>query len=102
ESAASQSRERLDAVAGTTDGFALSRLDLAQRREGDVLGAAQSGLSRSLRLLRLLRDEELIALARQEATALVDGDPRLAGHPALSGAIAAMLGPERAEYLDKA
>jgi ATP-dependent DNA helicase RecG len=101
ESVARAARERLDAVAGTTDGFALSRLDLVQRREGDVLGAAQSGLSRSLRLLRLLRDEELITLARQEATALVDVDPRLTEHPALAEAIAAMLGPERAEYLDK-
>ena len=82
--------------------FALSRLDLVQRKEGDVLGAAQSGGRRSLKLLRLLRDEDLIALARDEATALVDGDPGLAEHPALSQAIAAMLGPERAEYLDKA
>jgi ATP-dependent DNA helicase RecG len=102
ESEASQSRERLDAVAETTDGFALSRLDLAQRREGDVLGAAQSGGNRSLRLLRLLRDEDLIALAREEATALVDRDPRLAEHPELARAIDAMLGPDRAEYLDKA
>ena len=37
------SRERLDAVAATTDGFELARLDVEQRREGDVLGAAQSG-----------------------------------------------------------
>ena len=102
DSEARQARERLDAVAETTDGFALSRLDLVQRKEGDVLGAAQSGGRRSLKLLRLLRDEDLIALAREEATALVDGDPGLAEHPALSQAIAAMLGPERAEYLDKA
>jgi ATP-dependent DNA helicase RecG len=102
ESEARQARERLDAVAETTDGFALSRLDLVQRKEGDVLGAAQSGGRRSLKLLQLLRDEDLIALARDEATALVDGDPGLAEHPALARAIAAMLGPERAEYLDKA
>ncbi|MBO0820265.1 MAG: ATP-dependent DNA helicase RecG [Nocardiopsaceae bacterium] len=101
ESGAETARERLDAVAETTDGFELSRLDLAQRKEGDVLGSAQSGGRRSLRLLRLLRDEDLIGLAREEATALVDSDPELAGHPALAASIAAMLDPERAEYLDK-
>ena len=64
---ASPARERLDAVAATSDGFRLSRLDLEQRREGDVLGAAQAGRQSSLKLLRLLHDEELIALARQVA-----------------------------------
>lgn len=102
ESEARPARERLDAVAATTDGFALSRLDLVQRREGDVLGAAQSGVSQSLRLLRLLHDEELIAFAREEASALVEADPRLTRHPALSQAIAVMLGPEGVEFLDKA
>jgi ATP-dependent DNA helicase RecG len=97
----SAARERLDAVAATTDGFELSRLDLAQRKEGDVLGSAQSGGRRSLRLLELLRDSDLIGLAREEATALVDSDPELAGHPALAASIAAMVDPERAEYLDK-
>jgi ATP-dependent DNA helicase RecG len=95
------SRERLDAVAETSDGFALSRIDLAQRREGDVLGDAQSGTRQTLKMLRLLRDEELIATARQEATALVEADPRLMHHPGLHHAINSMLGPERAEYLDK-
>ena len=50
-------RERLDAVAATTDGFELAQLDLEQRREGDVLGAAQSGRRSQLKLLSLLRDE---------------------------------------------
>lgn len=97
----SPSRERLDAVAETSDGFTLSRIDLAQRREGDVLGDAQSGSRQSLKMLRLLRDEELIATARKEATALVEKDPRLMYYPALHRAINTMLGPERAEYLDK-
>jgi ATP-dependent DNA helicase RecG len=97
----SPARERLDAVAATTDGFELSQLDLEQRKEGDVLGSAQSGGRRSLRLLRLLHDSELIGLAREEATALIDEDPGLAEHPALAASIAAMLDPERAEYLDK-
>ncbi|MGI9007120.1 MAG: ATP-dependent DNA helicase RecG [Streptosporangiaceae bacterium] len=95
-------RERLEAVAATTDGFALSRLDLEQRREGDVLGAAQAGRRSSLKLLTLLKDENLIGLARHEATELVGADPALAGEPALAGAISALLDTERAEYLAKA
>jgi ATP-dependent DNA helicase RecG len=94
-------RERLDAVAGTSDGFALSRLDLEQRREGDVLGAAQSGGS-SLRLLRVLRDEKIIERARHEATALIAEDPELAGHPVLAAAIDQVLDPEREVYLERA
>ena len=95
-------RDRLDAVAATQDGFALSRLDLEQRREGDVLGAAQAGRRSSLKLLTLLKDEDLIGQARQEAEELVGADPALAGQPALAAAIAAMLDAERAEYLEKA
>ncbi len=99
---ASPARERLDAVAATTDGFQLSRLDLQQRREGDVLGSAQAGRRSSLKLLRLLADEDLIATAREEAATLVAGDPKLAGHPALKEAIDDFLGDRRAEFLDKA
>ncbi|HEX9515178.1 MAG TPA: ATP-dependent DNA helicase RecG [Streptosporangiaceae bacterium] len=102
EAPAGQARERLDAVAATQDGFALSRLDLEQRREGDVLGAAQAGRRSSLKLLTLLRDEELIGEARQEAEELVGADPSLAGQPALAAAITALLDAERAEYLEKA
>jgi ATP-dependent DNA helicase RecG len=97
---ATPSRERLDAVAATLDGFQLSRLDLEQRREGDVLGAAQAGRRSSLRLLQLLKDEDLIGQARTEATEVVSADPDLARHPALREAITELLGPQ-AEYLDK-
>jgi ATP-dependent DNA helicase RecG len=97
---ASPARERLEAVAATADGFKLSRLDLEQRREGDVLGAAQAGRQSSLRLLRLLADEDLIGRARQEATAVVSADPALSEHPALRQAIEELLGVQ-AEYLDK-
>jgi ATP-dependent DNA helicase RecG len=97
---ASPARERLDAVAATLDGFQLSRLDLEQRREGDVLGAAQAGRHSSLRLLQLLQDEDLIGQARTEATAVVSADPDLARHPALRAAIEDLLGVQ-AEYLDK-
>jgi ATP-dependent DNA helicase RecG len=98
----SPSRTRLDAVAGTTDGFALSRVDLEQRREGDVLGANQSGSKSSLKLLQLLRDEDVIRAAREEAVAVVDGDPALSRHPALAQAVADVVDAERADYLEKA
>jgi ATP-dependent DNA helicase RecG len=97
---ASPSRERLDAVAATVDGFQLARLDLEQRREGDVLGATQAGRQSSLRLLRLLTDEDLIGLARDEATAVVDADAALTDHPAIATAIEDLLG-DQAEFLDK-
>jgi ATP-dependent DNA helicase RecG len=94
-------RERLDAVAATLDGFELSRLDLEQRREGDVLGSSQSGRRSSLRMLAVLRDEDVIAAAREEATALVEADPELAGEPGLARAVSVMLDEERADYLEK-
>ena len=94
-------RERLDAVAATTDGFVLAKLDVEQRREGDVLGAAQSGRRSQLRLLSLLRDEELITEARAEAAALVADDPELRSHPLLAERVAALIGAQ-AEYLEKA
>ena len=97
----SPSRERVAAVAETLDGFELAGLDLRQRREGDVLGATQSGRRSRLRLLELLSDGDLIVAAREEATALVEADPDLTGQPALRDAIAAMLDEERAEYLEK-
>ena len=99
---AAPSRERLDAVAATTDGFELARLDVEQRREGDILGAAQSGRRSQLRLLSLLRDEEVIVAARSEATDLVAVDPDLSGHPLLAAEVAALIGDERGEYLEKA
>ncbi len=94
-------RERLDAVAATTDGFELARVDLESRREGDVLGASQSGRRSSLRRLRVLRDEAVITRARVAATGLVDADPDLADHPTLRAAVAEYVDDERSEYLDK-
>jgi ATP-dependent DNA helicase RecG len=98
---ASPARSRLDAVASTQDGFELSRIDLEQRREGDVLGQAQSGVRSSLRMLAVIEDEEVIVDARVEATALVGGDPELERHPELRSVLDALLDKERAEYLDK-
>ncbi|HEY2313748.1 MAG TPA: ATP-dependent DNA helicase RecG [Streptosporangiaceae bacterium] len=99
---AAPARERLEAVASTLDGFALSRIDLVQRREGDVLGTAQAGRKSSLRLLRLLTDEDLIAAAREEATALVAADPALADAPGLAAAVRALVEVERTTFLEKA
>ena len=99
--AGTAARERLDAVAATSDGFRLSRLDLEQRREGDVLGASQSGYRSGLQTLRVLRDEETIVAARAEAEALLSGDPGLAGTPALAAAVAGLERSRQADFLDK-
>ncbi|WP_425829066.1 helicase-related protein [Streptomyces fractus] len=98
---AAPARARLGAVASTLDGFELSRIDLEQRREGDVLGQAQSGVRSSLRMLAVIEDEEIIAEAREEATRVVTADPELAGLPALRIALDALLDEEREQYLDK-
>jgi ATP-dependent DNA helicase RecG len=98
----SLARERLTAVESTTDGFVLSRIDLTQRREGDVLGTAQAGRRSSLRLLRLLDDEELIGQARAEAVELVGADPALASCPGLAMAVQTLIDHERAAFLEKA
>ncbi|MGW2327266.1 ATP-dependent DNA helicase RecG [Streptomyces sp. NPDC001700] len=98
---ASPARVRLGAVAATLDGFELSRIDLEQRREGDVLGQAQSGVRSSLRVLAVIDDEEVIAAAREEATAIVTADPELTGYPELRTALDALLDKEREEFLDK-
>jgi len=98
---ASPARARLGAVAATLDGFELSRIDLEQRREGDVLGQAQSGARSSLRMLAVIDDEEVIAAARDEAVAVVAADPELTGYPELRTALDALLDSEREQYLEK-
>ena len=98
---ASPARARLSAVAATLDGFELSRIDLEQRREGDVLGQAQSGVRSSLRVLSVIDDEEVIAAAREEAAVVVAADPDLEHLPELRTALDALLDKEREEYLDK-
>jgi ATP-dependent DNA helicase RecG len=99
--AGTPARDRLDGVAATIDGFELARLDLEQRREGDVLGDSQSGRRSQLKLLRLLRDEDVIAAAREDAKALVAGDPLLDDQPALRAAAEALAAGDRADYLEK-
>ncbi len=99
--AGSRSYGRLDAVASTTDGFELSRIDLETRREGDVLGVAQSGRRSSLKLLSVLRDEDIILAARHEATRIVGVDPALSEFPQLLAIVRSALQSETTEYLEK-
>jgi ATP-dependent DNA helicase RecG len=96
----SPSMERLAAVAATRDGFELARVDLAQRREGNVLGKEQSGRRSSLRILSVLTDEEVIARARDAATAYLARDPALTQTPALAEAVAALEESDSADYLE--
>ncbi|HHU38074.1 MAG TPA: ATP-dependent DNA helicase RecG [Propionibacterium sp.] len=70
-----ESWQRLAAIASTRDGFVLAELDLAQRREGDVLGASQSGGRSTLRLLRVLEHADIIDSARSIAEEAARRDP---------------------------
>jgi ATP-dependent DNA helicase RecG len=99
--AGSPARERLDAVASTTDGFELSRVDLQQRREGDVLGASQSGRRSSLRLLHVLDHEDVIAEAREVAAQVLAADPDLRDHPVLAEEVRRLDESEAAAFLEK-
>ncbi|ROQ41439.1 ATP-dependent DNA helicase RecG [Frondihabitans sp. PhB188] len=94
-------RERVAAVASTTDGFELAQIDLDLRREGDVLGSLQSGGRSSLRLLRVAHDGDVIALAREHAAEVIEADPTLAGHPALAAALARRLDDASRDALAK-
>lgn len=92
---------RLEAVAGTADGFELAQLDLQLRREGDVLGVAQSGTVSTLRLLSLVDDVEVIAAAQRFAREITEKDPELKQHPGLASMMDAALDTRKAEYLEK-
>ncbi len=97
----SPSRERVDAVAASDDGFELARVDLELRREGDVLGERQSGGRSSLNLLRVVQHADLIVDAREEAERVLVTDPDLDGHPALREALARRLDESDAAFLGK-
>jgi ATP-dependent DNA helicase RecG len=96
-----QSMERLIAISQTLDGFELARIDLEQRKEGDVLGSAQSGGKSHLRLLRVLRDEELIEKSREDALALLKSDPSLSKHPELLAEVSKLKDQESSAFMDK-
>lgn len=79
--------QRLAVIRDTTDGSAIAEEDLRLRGAGDVLGDAQSGGKSSLKLLRVVKDAELIVDARERAEALLAEDPELMGEVELSGAV---------------
>jgi ATP-dependent DNA helicase RecG len=94
-------RDRLAAVESTTDGFVLSQVDLEQRREGDVLGARQSGGRSSLQNLRVLRDETTILQARAAAGSLLDADYALGQAPLLRQAVEDIERTDHSEFVDR-
>ena len=100
--AGSPGHKRLAAVASTTDGFELSQLDLEMRREGDVLGSVQSGHLSSLRLLEVVRDEDVIDRARVQARELIENDPELEHLPSLRRAIADLTAEKQTDFIEKA
>ena len=93
--------ERLDAVASTTDGFELARIDLRQRREGDILGSSQHGVRSQLQFLHVLEDEDLIEDAREDAFGVVADDPDLSAHPRLAELVHARVDADQAAYLER-
>lgn len=95
------SRKRLEAVAETNDGFLLAREDLNLRREGDILGAKQSGGRSGLRMLSVLRDEKLIERARADAVEIVSADPTLKAHPALKLEIDTFVTEKNEAFLER-
>ena len=97
----SQSMNRLSSVAATLDGFELARIDLEQRKEGDVLGRSQSGGRSHLRLLRVLRDEDLIQRAREVALKILAINSNLDHLPELKNEVAKLQSDEAARYMDK-
>jgi ATP-dependent DNA helicase RecG len=92
---------RLTALASTTDGFELAATDLELRHEGDVLGAAQSGRGSTLRLLRVMRDADLIAMARSDAEQIIAEDPELREHATLRVTIDEYLDQDTQKFLDR-
>jgi ATP-dependent DNA helicase RecG len=97
----SLARARLAAVAATNDGFVLAEVDLEQRREGNILGATQSGLKSKLRLLEVTKHAEVVEVARTAAFELIAADPQLRNHAGLQQAVATIVGEEGADWLDK-
>lgn len=91
--------ERLNALVASTDGFDLAERDLELRREGDVLGAAQSGAS-SLKLLRVLGDREVIEQAKELAAEIL-ADSRAAQDPLLADLIDQAEQAAAGEWLEK-
>lgn len=97
----SLARERLAQVAATTDGFELAQVDLALRKEGDILGSSQSGRRSRLRLLEVIKDADLVSLARDEAFEVVAQDSSLMTWPSLARGVADLTRQEPTEFLER-
>lgn len=92
---------RLQAVASTTDGFALAESDLQERREGDILGASQSGSRSTLKVLRVIKDAKLIARARNQAEEIILSSQGLAGYPLLHGAVEEWVNEDMQAFMER-
>ncbi|MFL4474822.1 ATP-dependent DNA helicase RecG [Paeniglutamicibacter sp. MACA_103] len=92
---------RLRAVESTTDGFLLAESDLNERREGDILGASQSGARSTLKVLRVMRDAKLIARAREAAESIVDGEDGLGSYPGLQAAVEEWVDEDMQAFLER-
>lgn len=83
----SPAEQRLEVIHHSLDGAEIAQADLEFRGAGDVLGDAQSGGKSSLKLLRVVKDADMIADARTRAEQLLAADPELAGEAQLAGAV---------------
>ncbi len=92
---------RLRAVESTTDGFLLAESDLNERREGDILGASQSGSRSTLKVLRVMKDAKLISRARDAAEAIVDGGGGLGSYPGLQAAVEEWVDEDMQAFLER-
>ena len=92
---------RLQALVDSTDGFYLSEVDLELRGAGNILGSEQSGGMSDFRVAEIMRDRDLLELARHVATEILDKDPELESHPALRMEISSIVGEQQSEWLFK-
>ena len=83
----SPAEQRLEVIHHSLDGAEIAQADLEFRGAGDVLGDAQSGGKSSLKLLRVVKDADMITDARTRAGQLLAADPELAGEVQLAGAV---------------
>ncbi len=73
-------RHRLKVMTETNDGFAVAEEDMKLRGPGDMEGTQQSGISFNLRISNLAHDGQIVQIARDAASEIIDSDPTLS-HP---------------------
>ncbi len=91
-------RQRLEILTKTNDGFVVAEKDLEIRGPGEFLGTRQSGLP-DLLLADLLNDAEILELARKAAVEVINADPELEKHPALKERVNKNLALQQTQYL---